>query len=351
MGRKSRLELYVLVPGVLQRVARWAQDYGDLARFQGLETIMGRGNRHALPTSGVDATLCWLFGLVSGQDLDLPLAALRRHGFSAAGDTGFWLCADPVYLRADITHVFLTDGGSLNITSAEADDLAGLLRAHFADAGRLLEVASPACWHLRAPSAAAIKTRPLRDVIGGPIEERLPSGAQAGYWRAMMNEVQMLFHDADVNRQRQQRGAPVINGLWIWGAGELPASQALRSQMDALWSDDPVAAGLGRLADIDTRPRPRSLESMMASNPRGAHLVSLDALLAPAGFDDFAAWRERLQALESDWFEPMLERITTGAITACHIYDCAGQQFSFTRAHRCRRWRGLKPLQAYAQNG
>lgn len=352
MSRKRRLELHVLVPGVLQRAANWARDYGGLPPFVGLETIMARGNRRAMPAYGVDATLCWLFGLVPGQDRDLPLAALRRHGFnSAAKNTGFWLCADPVHFRPDIKQVLLTHGGSLHITSAEADGLAGLVRSYFAGAGWLLEVASADCWHLRVPLAVAIKTHPLRDVIGEPIEARLPSGPQAGRWRAIMNEIQMLFHDADVNRDRQQRGAPVINGLWIWGAGELPASHALRSQMGAVWSDDPVAAGLGRLADAETRPCPQSLGGMMRSDPHGAHLVSLDALLAPAGYDDFAAWRERLQALESDWFEPMLESTTAGAIAACHIYDCAGQQFSFSRAHRWRRWRGIKPLQAYAPDG
>lgn len=346
----SGLELHVLAPGLLRRVARWARDYGDFARFPGLETIMSRGDRRTLPVCGVDATLCWLFGLVSEPDRDLPLAALRRHAFSAALDTGFWLCADPVHLRADISEVFLSDAGSLNISRAEADDLAALLRFHFAGAGWLLEVASPECWHLRVPAALAIKTHPLRDVIGGPIDKHLPSGAQGAHWRAIMNEVQMLFHAADVNHDRQQRGAAVINGLWVWGAGTLSASPAPRARTDAVWSDDPMATGLGRLAGADTRSRPRTLESLMARNPRGAQLISLDTLLAPAAYDDFATWRERLQTLESDWFEPMLESTTAGAIAACHIYDCAGQRFSFSRAHRWRRWRGFKPLRAYVSD-
>jgi hypothetical protein len=340
----SSFELHLLVPGMLTHVSRWMRDYGDLPRCPALETIMRRAHRRRLPVSGIDATLCCLFGLSGGQEL--ALAALRRYGYGAARDAGFWLCADPVHLRADLTQVFLRDGGSLDITPVEAEALAGLFSSHFADEDWRLELGSPAQWHLRLPAASAIKTYPLREVMGKAVEAYLPSGAHAARWRVLLNEMQMLFHAAEVNRARERSAVPTINGLWIWGAGELP--ERLQPRITGVWANDAVAGGLARLAGVEMRPRPVSFEALLASGAHAAQLVSLDGLLAAASYDDFPAWCAQLQALEVHWFEPMLESLNRGGLTRCHIYDCDGQQFSYAQAHRWRVWRAIVPLQAYA---
>jgi hypothetical protein len=348
--RAKPLALHVLLPGVAERADQWTRDYGGLPQVAALEVIFSKGNQQTLPVRGFDATLCWLFGLSSAANRDLPLGALRRLGFNSPQDSGFWVCADPVSLRADVAHVFLTDSESLNITPREAQRLAGLLRLHFTGQGWILEIGSPACWHLRLSSAELIQTYPQRAVMGKPIEGYLPSGAHASRWRGLLNEIQMLFHGADVNLERKQRVAPSINGLWISGAGKLPSSAELRKGADVMWSGDPVAIGLSRLTDTPLNSVPQSFATIMTNNPCGVHLVSLQSLLAPASYDDFGTWRERLDLLESTWFAPILQATSAGKLAECHIYDCAGRRFSFTRADRWRLWRGIKPLHACLDN-
>ncbi len=341
------LTLHIVAPGLLDRTRHWAQDYPRFPRFTGVEAITARSQRQRAPAIGVDATLCALFGLAAEPDRDLPLGALRRYGYSGDRDGSFWVCADPAHLSAGISQVFLRDSSSLNITPAEANELGGLIVAHFADMRWALEIASPAHWHLRLPAPVKIHTYPQRLVMGRAIEAYLPSGDEASSWRALLNEMQMLFHSADVNRARQSRGDAPINGLWISGAGVLPAAGAVETKVKTVWSDDPMVIGLSRLAGIEIRPTPLSFGVILASQRRGDHLVVLESMLAPAHYDNFFAWRDALGDLENAWFKPIYEAITTGALRQCNLYDCAGQRFSLDRVRRWRMWLGVKPLHAH----
>jgi hypothetical protein len=341
--------LHILAPGLLDRARQWAADYGSFPRFAGIEAIMARSRRHALPAHGIDATLCSLFGLTAAADRDLPLASVRRCGFKGGHrDAGFWLCADPVHLSADLTKVFLRDSASLKITQAEANALASLFAAHFADKEWELEIGSPTHWHLRLPAAAKIRTHPLRAVMGKAIEAYLPVGEERLAWRVLLNEIQMLFHGAEINRERESRDDPPINGLWLSGAGVLPAASLLHTELTALWADDPLAIGLGRLAGIEVKPMPQSIGVIPTANDCGSHLVCLESMLAPASYDEFSAWSGVLGVLETAWFKPIYKEIATGELRQCHVYDCAGQQFSLNRARCWRVWHRRKPLHAYA---
>ena len=38
-----------------------------------------------------------------------------------------------------------------------------------------------------------------------------------------MNEAQMILHTHPVNAEREARGMPAVNSVWLWGGGTLPA--------------------------------------------------------------------------------------------------------------------------------
>jgi len=341
--------LHVLIPGLLDRAPQWSNDYRSFPRFAAIETIMAKSRPEIIQAYGVDATFCALFGLATGEDGDLPLGAVRRYGYGLDRDTGFWLCADPVHLSAGIAQVFLRDSDALNITQFDANQLGKLFTAHFAGQGWVLEVASPQHWHLRLPAAAAIKTFPQRRVMGKPIEAYLPLGTDAVCWRVALNEIQMLFHGAEINRDREQRGEAPINGLWLSGAGILPAAGSLHTDITAVWADDPVAVGLSQLANVETKPAPATLDSILHGGAGRSHLIFLGSLLAPASYDDLPAWSEALRELETAWFRPMAMALRTGRLAQCYIYDCAGRRFNVSRARRWLVWRRSKPLHMYDQ--
>ncbi|MBA2491944.1 MAG: hypothetical protein ACR2KU_08110 [Gammaproteobacteria bacterium] len=344
----SDLRLHLLAPGLLDRALRWVMDFGPLPRFEGVEALLAKAEKFMAPANGVDACLCWVFGLAALNDLDLPLGALRRFGFGRDSDGAVWLCADPVNLKADVASVYLRDSGSLSITESEARGLGEIFATHFAGSGLALEITSRAYWHLRLPSTARITTHAQRQVMGRAVQACLPAGPDAARWRSFLNETQMLFYGCDLNRLRENRGKPIINGLWLAGPGPLPERERLSVSVDAVWSDDPLARGLARLADIDTKPAAASLDDMLSGAARGAHLVSLENLLPPARYDDFSAWCSEMTALEQAWFQPLTRAIRNGHVAGCDLYDCLGGRYRIDRARQWRIWRRSRSLDTFA---
>jgi glycosyltransferase involved in cell wall biosynthesis len=71
-------------------------------------------------------------------------------------------------------------------------------------------------------------------------------------WRKLQNEIQMLWHIDPVNEEREQRGMPSINSLWISGIGKLSDVQAPQAvqQSQQLYGPHPLLAGLAKLFNI-----------------------------------------------------------------------------------------------------
>jgi hypothetical protein len=71
-------------------------------------------------------------------------------------------------------------------------------------------------------------------------------------WRKLQNEIQMLWHIDPVNKEREQRGMPSINSLWISGIGKLSDVQAPQvvQQSQQLYGPHPLLAGLAKLFNI-----------------------------------------------------------------------------------------------------
>ena len=136
-------------------------------------------------------------------------------------------------------------------------------------------------------------------MAGRTLEPFLPQGEDAGAWRRLINETQVILHNHPVNAAREAAGWPTANSLWPWGAGPLPALAAAPAPQ--LHADQPLALGLARLAGMAAAPLPRGFD---AAVPRG--LTFLDTLSEAAQRLDALAWREGLAQLEARWFAPLL---------------------------------------------
>ncbi len=62
-----------------------------------------------------------------------------------------------------------------------------------------------------------------------------------------MTELQMLLHEHPVNTQRQLRGLPALNAIWVHGEGML--SDLSPAVVAAACGDDVYLRGLYRLHD------------------------------------------------------------------------------------------------------
>ena len=270
-------ELNLCIPGLLGPLPGVQMAGAELPDVPALCRYLARASRGGGPRDVEDA----LAGLGGYNRQEFPAARLRYLAETGAmAGPGELLCADPVHLRADQDVVRLFDA-ELGITKEEAASLCDAFNAFEADTGLRLEWVTPEHWYLHLPGDLDISTTPLHHARGRDIDPLLPQGVGRPRWHALLNEWQMLLFQQPVNQQRQQAGRPMINGLWLWGEGELFDG---RTEARTLWSDDPVVQGVGRHLSVNSRPLPDDLAPLLKALPvRHQGPRPLDEAISTAG--------------------------------------------------------------------
>ena len=126
----------------------------------------------------------------------------------------------------------------------------------------------------------------------------------------------------------------------------------MSAPFDALWSQDPFAAGLAQSAHIATRNLSESAAGLLhASASEGVTLIVLDQLRGAARYGDAHGWREALQQLERDWFAPLLAALRQERIGMLSLFALGPEgvlSAEVTRGDLRRFWRRVKPLSDFA---
>jgi hypothetical protein len=307
--------LHLVVPGLLGPMRQLdAEQAGQ--RFPTLERWLARADRRPVPADG-EALLFRLFGLPVPEDGDLPTAALCYLADTGHPPDAFVYHATPVHLRPDQDRLLLFDAPAADLTADEAGAFVQAFNSHFAGDGWQLSAPVPQRWYLQVDAPPALHCHPLGEVVGRNIDLFLPEGPDARMWRQRLNEVQMLFHGLAVNAQREAAGRLPVNGLWLHGGGELPASGGLRPQVES-----PVTPLLEGLLRLDGRPVPERLQ-WLGQARRAVWDANPQAWLAAAGEVD-----RRLQALAGE----------------AVLYPGDGLSYRYRAAHRWRLWRRPRPM-------
>ncbi len=304
-----------------------------------LELLLARGRRVAARASSLEDWYCDAFGLA---ERPLPAGALSALACGQDPGTATWLRADPVHLRADRDRLLLIPSAGFELSPDEALQLCTELNRHFAGQFTLHPV-TPERWVLQAATAMPLATRPPMEIAGLDVDAELPEKR----WHALLNEIQMALYQHPVNTGRDARGATVINSLWPWGAGPLPASAA--GPWQSVSAADPVALGLARLAGMRHRPAGSSATEWLERAPEdGRHLVVLEDLRGAAALGDGSALAQQLQVLDQAWFAPLLAALRSGRIgmLTTHVPE-AGALFETLRGDLRRFWRRPRSLAAY----
>ena len=322
------MHVELLVPGLFAAAAD--------TRLPALELLLARGRRKAGEARRLEGWLAEAFGLEDA----LPAGALTA---SQPGDA-LWARADPVHLRLMRDRLILVPAPALAIAAEEAAALCGALERHFAGLG--FEAVEPSRWCVRLAEAIAdLPADSPIDSAGSEVGLAMPAAAQR-----LVNEAQMLLHSHPVNEAREARGEPAVNSIWLWGAGRAPTASA--SSWRSVSADDPLVLGLARAAAARHARLPVSAGEWLARAPEdGRHLVVLDALRAPVAFAQQAESRATLEALERDWFAPLLAALRSGRVgmVSVHVPECPGPSaFETIRADLRRFWRRPRALGRYA---
>jgi len=302
-----------------------------------LERLLARGRRVAggAPGSDIVTLSCHAFGLHAPAEGDLPIAALTRAYDGAPPDRRWWVRCDPVHLRLDFNDAVLFDWRRLKLDELEAGSLVAALNEHFAEEGRHLEAGCPDCWYLAMESAPRLRTTPLPRVAGASSRGYLPEGPDAGDWRRLMNEAQMLLHAHPVNERRAARGLPVVNSVWPWGGGFLPEAQA--TPWAALCSSEPEALALAHHHGVEVYA-PQAFRGCLAQS-QGDLLVVLGETGRCVQAADPEAWRGSVVAFEENWLTPAMEGMRRGVCTELRVSVGDVASFQLTRQAARRWWR------------
>ncbi|KIG04643.1 hypothetical protein BurMR1_3931 [Burkholderia sp. MR1] len=322
-----------------------------LARATLEERVIGEDFQRTLPH---ERWIAQRFGAVAssaGQRHadDAPLAPFMLLADGGTPGDALWACIEPVHVRIAHDHLVLIDPATLGVRTEEARALLETARPVIEDLGIVLQAPTPLRWYVSGEALGALAgASPLR-ATGRNIEIWLPHEARTGErsraWMKLQNEVQMAWFEHPLNVERESRGLPAINSIWLHAQG---AMRPVTSPFARVMSDAAATRGLAIAAGVAPERSPESLAALADKNTEGATLVELDPFSAPFIEQDWARWNASLKALENDWFAPALNALANGSLkrfglTLCG--DTGSVTLSVTRADLRKFWR-RRPIAA-----
>jgi len=316
------------------------------ARLPGVEMLLARGRCTSEQSCTFETWLHDAFDLREG-----PFAAGAYTELGAGRDPGSasWTRADPVHLRLMRDRLILVPGAALNLRGDEAQALCDALNQHFGERLEVRRVESDR-WTARLADEMAIEAECPLEISGRDVDLGRAEGADASRSHKVMNEAQMVLHSHPVNAEREKRGEPTVNSIWLWGAGR--ASKNDRARFQSVTARDPLVLGLAAAAGVRQQPLPVSASAWLERAPEeGRHLIALDVLRAPHALNQTGEYQDAMATLERDWFAPLLQALREGRVgmVTIHVPDggeCAS--YETIRGDLRRFWRRPKALEHYS---
>jgi hypothetical protein len=233
-------------------------DLDQSALARALPGVEGAGGRRA--PDAASAAAGWL-----GAPMPAPPAVLRLRGETPpAAPAGEWLaCMDPVSMAADMRELHLLDDAPA-LAAEEASALRRSILPSLTERGLSLQVGAPGRWYVAAAEARAFTAAAPAVARAGRIRDELPTGPDAGEFRALGNEVQMLWHDHPVNAERAGRGLAPVNSVWFWGGGRVGTGSRDARRLPPLYAADPLLRGLWLEFGATPAPPPAGEEAARA---------------------------------------------------------------------------------------
>lgn len=313
----------------------------EIPRLPALELLVARGRATHVDAGSLEE---WLAEAFSIEELPLAVGALSVHATSEETDRDTsWSRADPVHLRLGAEGPMLVPATGMKIAKDETDRLLASLNEHFRGRASFVAPGSGA-WCVRTSFQDDFAGAAPVDLAGQAVDARLPGARQA----AFLNEIQMVLHDHPANRDREARGAPAVNSVWLWGSGKLPASA--EGPWHSMTSNEPLAAGIAKLAGMRARSLPANGADWLERAPEeGRHLVLLDQLRGALTLGGAEAHAALARDLDAEWFTPLMEALRADRIgmVTLHVPE-AGASWETTRSDLRRFWRRIRPLAAMA---
>jgi len=252
------------------------------------------------------------------------LGALRMWG--QTGDRpGTWIAAaDPVYMEPRLDRLFLHALDTDDVSRSELRSLFDALQAILGEDGALGFARLGGCGYIRSQYPMVTPAVPATLLDGQNPAAALPSAAALG----LISEIEMALHELPANVERQARGQPPVNSLWVWGGGYAPQPRTVG--VPPLYSGEPLLRGYWASVAGQAGEWPGTIAACLDAAPGGfvatvPHVQDVDA--APEA--DLAAVRDALRS---------------GRLNRAVLISADGIRVLLRRSDRLRVWRRVAPL-------
>jgi hypothetical protein len=340
----SSTSLVLVIPGLCGLLLDVPDAGGLSTDLPALERLLSRARVEARPAHSqeIGPIPAGLFRISGPDDGALAVAPFTWLADSGERAAGFIMRADPVHLRADQACLRLFDSTTFSLTAPEARALVEAFNDHYARQGWRLHAPHPQRWYLTLSEAPEITTVAPSQLAGRDIREGMPQGKAGASWHAFLNEVQMLFHGHPVNRAREQRGEPMVNSIWPWGGGYLPAGVA--TAVTRVFAGQPLLRGLAQLAGVPCRDVPATASDLMEPAACGLQLVLLDPLERAWRYGEVESWGRAVLQLETTWFNPLLDMLQQGRLEHLYLYPLEARRYMINRWRLRCFWKPVRSL-------
>ena len=159
--------------------------------------------------------------------------------------------ADPVYLEAMLDHVRLHSLDENALRREEREQLFNYLQAQLGDANYRFELIGE-LGYLRGERAFATGTGSAHALDSCEPDAFLPLAAESREHDRLVGELQLLLHQAPMNRQREEQGRLPVNSIWFWGGGHAPPVNTIA--LPRLFAGDPQFLGYWRSGSGEVTP-------------------------------------------------------------------------------------------------
>jgi hypothetical protein len=331
-----KAELHIIMPGVCGPLAEVAMLKNN-AVIDNWIKLLSRADRYPSATN-VHGVVAGLFNLAS--DKDIPSAALTMLANDSHDAALHYMHADPVHLRADLDHAVLTSSIDLAISEQQSMLLCDALNKHFNQDGLTFIQLHTGQWLVSCEHQIKMKTTPLIDATGRNINFLLPQGEDAGDWKRVLNEAQMLLHAHEINTLRENAGQQSINSLWFYGCGELP--ERADNNISSVCSDHDMLKGLARHSACDHRRLPDSateyMDYLKGNQSGGVYLLHISDLEHLINYTDVSLWLNELEDTLNRWLYPLVKAAHDSHIKLM-LYPCNGQKYHLAKSNAFRFWK------------
>ena len=242
-------------------------------------------------------------------------AAMRALGLPPV--EGHWFLLQPTHIHIARDHLVLTDMRQLALDPQEGRALFDAAAPLFAEVGKTLLYGSTDTWFMRADEWRHLRTSTPDAASGRNIDIWMPQGDGDRAWRKLQNEIQMHWFTHPVNEQREALGLKPVNSLWLWGGAGTDTPQPPAAQRyDAAFNLSGWTRLFGSLAGnaVDAIGADQLIQT-----PGERGLLLLDALTEPGLTNEWGYWLERIEALEQDWFVPLLAALRAGQLHSIRL--------------------------------